>query len=191
MSSSQHALAALRDSLSHPDAVVPLDGAVSPVAVAVATTGGLLGTGCFLALFGTGLASVGGSTGGTWWTVLPVPLAVGALSLPPLYLVTVLQGRVPDLLRLCAVASSGPTVAGAWLGALSPLLALFLFTGEIDPAFVLLGAVGMVLAAVKGAVASWCNTLRAGRGVPTGGAMLIHYGFTAWTAVVISLHLLA
>jgi hypothetical protein len=184
--------AAARSYLATPDAVVPLDGEVRPLRLAVSTALGLAGTGAFLGILGAGMAMVQeGSAGGSWWAAVAVPPVVAALSLPPLYLATVLQGRAPDTLRLCAVAAAGPTVAGAWLAAASPLLLLFLLTGELDVAFFLLGFATLLGAGAMGAGAAVRNASRAGSGVPNLPTVLVHYAFTAWTAAVVALHLVA
>lgn len=180
---------AAREWLSAPDAVIPLDRPIEPLGLAVTTALGLVGAGTFFGLVGAALAT--GQRGGDleWWTLPAVPPLAALLTFPPLYLVTALQGRPAGTLTLAAVASSGPTVVGAWLGAASPLLLLYVLTGEIDTAFYLLAWLILLFAVAAGAAASVRNSLRAGPSAPGVLTTLLHYALTGFTVLVLCAHL--
>jgi hypothetical protein len=182
---------AAREWLAAPDAVIPLDRPVEPLGLAVTAALGLAGCGSFAALLGAGmqLAGVGAAGGLAWWSLPAVPPLAALLTFPPLYLVTALQGRPAGSLVLAAAASSGPVAVGAWLGAASPLVLLYLLTGEIDGGFFLLCALSLCGAVAAGAAAAVRNTLRGGPAAPGALTILAHYGLTVFTVAVLCAHL--
>lgn len=188
------ASAELVATLSHPDG--PLEDGVSPrpLRVAAATAIGLAGAGAFLVVGSFGLASAtpveGAAVGTAAVSLVAVPPLTFLLSVPPLYLATALRGRAPGLLRLMAVGSAGPTAAGTWLGATTPLLLLYLMTGgQSDVAFVLLGLLLGAMAVAAGAWGAIGASRRAGPHSPGLAVVLGHYGFSLWTVLVLAIHL--
>ncbi len=183
---------ALRGYLAAPDAVLPLGRAPDPMSLAAAAAVGLAGLGLFAALaaLGTcgGVTAAGASRDPL--TAVLIPPISALLCFPPLYLLVTMQGRRPGFMRLAAVASAGPTVAGVWLGASAPVLLLYLLTGEVDWAFRLLTAGLALLAVAAGAGAALRNARRAGPSAPGGVAVLAHYFLAIWTALVLARHLL-
>lgn len=185
---------ALLDALHHPEGPLRRD-AVSPVAVAASTAVGLAGASAFLAVHA---ARVAPYTAGPWTEnlgeVLPlvaVPPLAAVLSVPPLFLLTALRGRAPGLLRLLAVAAAGPSAAGAFLGAATPLSILFALTGGGPPgALLLLGVLLALLAVVVGGWAAACAATDAGPQSPGLLVALGHYAFTLWAGLVLTVHLL-
>jgi len=188
------ATAELIATLAHPDGPLEEDRPPRPLRVAAATAIGLGGAGAFLAVGALGLAAAtpvdGGAVGGAAASLVAVPPLTFLLSVPPLYLATALRGRAPGLLRLMALGSAGPTAAGTWLGATTPLLLLYLMTGgQSDVAFVLLGLLLGAMAVAAGVWGAARASRRAGPQSPGLAVALGHYGFSLWTMLVLSIHL--
>ncbi len=179
--------------LARPDAVLPPDGAVRPLDLAVRTAVGLGGAAIFCVVLAAGLASAGregaGSLGASLLRLAAVPPAAALLGFPPLVLMAALQGRETGLVRLAGVAAGGPAAAGIWMGAASPVLMLFVLTGSVDAAFGLLSLAIAGVSVLGGAIGAVRNARRAGDTAPGALTVLGHYGLFGWTAFVLALHL--
>ncbi|MFT4975286.1 MAG: hypothetical protein ACI8S6_001173 [Myxococcota bacterium] len=177
--------------LATPDAVLPLEGPPRPIPLAASIGAGLSGMALFVGAVGLGMLSVesGGEVGLDLPSLMAVPPLVAVLSVPPLLLVSALQGREPGLLKVIGVAASGPTITGACLGASTPLVMLYVLTGQIDGAFFLLVTGLLLLSALAGAWGALKNARQAGAASPSSPTVLMHFAFTMWTAVVLTLHL--
>lgn len=190
----QPSTGALAAFLSQPDAVLPAAGPPLPRAVAVRTAAGLAGAALFVATFAIGIATAAHGPDADELARLlrlaAVPPVAAALAFPPLVLVTALRGREVGLLRLAGVAAGGPTIAGLWAGAASPVLLLYALTGEIGTAFALLTAGIGFVAAIAGAIGAVRNARRAGDANPGPAVVLAHYALFGWTALILVAHLL-
>ena len=179
--------------LARPDAVLPPDGVVRPLDLAVRTAVGLGGAGIFCAVLALGIASAGpegaGRLAASLLRLAAVPPAAALLSFPPLVLMAALQGRETGLVRLAGVAAGGPAAAGIWMGAASPVLILFVLTGSVDAAFGLLSLAIAGVSVLAGAIGAVRNARRAGDTAPGAFTVLGHYGLFGWTAFVLALHL--
>ena len=178
--------------LTTPDAVLPLEGAPKPIPLAASIGAGLSGMALFVGAVGLGLYSVetgGGEVGMDLPSLMAVPPLVALLSVPPLLLFSALQGREPGLLKVIGVAASGPTITGTCLGAATPLVMLYVLTGQIDGAFLLLVVGLLTMSAFAGAWGALKNARRAGPASPGSFTILAHFAFTLWTAVVLTIHL--
>ncbi|MFT5686751.1 MAG: hypothetical protein ACI8RZ_007708 [Myxococcota bacterium] len=178
--------------LTTPDAVLPLEGPPRPIPLAASIGAGLTGMALFVGAVGLGMLSVesgGGEVGLDLPSLMAVPPLVAVLSVPPLLLISALQGREPGLLKVIGVAASGPTITGACLGAATPLVMLYVLTGHIDGAFFLLVVGLLLMSALAGAWGALKNARRAGAASPGSLTVLMHFAFTLWTTVVLTLHL--
>jgi hypothetical protein len=179
--------------LARPDAILPPDGAVRPLDLAVRTAVGLGGAAIFCGVLAAGIASAGperaGRLGASLLRLAAVPPAAALLSFPPLVLMAALQGRETGLVRLAGVAAGGPAAAGIWMGAASPVLMLFVLTGSVDAAFGLLSLAIAGVSVLAGAIGAVRNARRAGDTAPGAFTVLGHYGLFGWTAFVLALHL--
>lgn len=174
--------------LQAPDRLLPAHRPPTPFSLSLHTASGLLGALLFGAVLALGVGDMGGPSSDI--SLLLVPPSTLLLCFPPFYLLSALQGRPPGLLRLAGVAVSGMVVAGLWLGSSTPLLLLYLLSGEVDGAFFLLAFFLMAMGTLAGARAALKNARIAGAVAPGGLAVLAHYTFTLWTSAVLAIHLL-
>jgi len=150
----------------------------------------LTGTAVFFSLpllTGANLPSSGGA-GLPIGLLAAIPLTA-VLTLPPLYLISSLRGRVLPLRMLAAVGLAGPMIAGSALGASAPLLGLYAMTGELAVGFFLLLIALVGLAVVLGGIGARRNAARAGDADPGPILGTAHYLLTLWTAAVLALQL--
>lgn len=181
--------------LAAPDAAVPPEGPVSPLAPAVALATGVVGT-CLFA--GALLWATGGSSGDAGLRLpaflLSVPLAQ-VLCFPPLYLWTALRGVSVDPLRLAGAAAAGPGAVGAWLGSVAPIFLLYGLTGPAPAGRewdslgqVAIGLLG-VACVLAGLFIGARNAVRSGAQarLPVPGAFVLvaHFFATTWTTLVL------
>ncbi len=183
---------ALREHLRFPDGSALLGDrgqGAPPVVVAAALGLGLLGGGAFLlsGALGTGVAPtraaelLGAALGGG--------LVALVLTLPPLLVAHTLRGASGSLSLAVAHAGIGPSVTGLWLLASTPLLALYATTGAVGLAWPLL-VYGLIGAAIwHGLFATVRRASRSGGAGPGALVMGLHFLLTAWTALVLSIHL--
>ncbi len=189
---------ALRRHLLHPDGSVLFgdSGEVpDPLALSAALAASLVGG---VAFFGTVALGASGPLGSGGLVGSPLDalaaglagvLAAGVLTLPPLFVVNALGRRDGGMIEVLASASVGPAVAGAWLLASTPLLALYGSTGADGFIWwlLVLGLSGLALA--NGLLAAVDRARRAGQRSPGAPAVAAHFLLTAWTALVLALHL--
>lgn len=190
---------ALRRHLLHPDGSVILgdEGEVPDILViSAALASSLVGGVAFFGTAALGVADAMGFAGGSSTSPMSVlaagvlgSLAAGVLTLPPLYVVNALGRRHGGMIEVLASASVGPAVSGAWLLASTPLLALYGSTGAEAGIWLLLvlGLAGLAL--VNGLLAAVDRARRAGLRSPGAPAVAAHFLLTAWTALVLALHL--
>ena len=183
--------AAILSHIERPDLVVDEHGQTSPLALAAATSIGLTGVGVFTALLilsadirfsGRAVAEI--------LSLLSVPPLTALLTFPPFYLACALRQRAANLQTLLAIACSGPLIAGTTLGAASPLVLLYLLTGDLNIGFYLLVLGLMGLAVLLGGIGARQNAKRTGASDPGHLIVIAHYLLTLWTALVLSAHLI-
>lgn len=183
---------ALREHLRFPDgsALLGDHGQGAPPVVLGAALGlGLLGGGAFLlsGTLGTGVAPA--RVAELFGATLTGGLVALVLTLPPLLVAHALRGASGPLSLAVAHAGVGPSVSGLWLLASTPLLALYATTGAVGLAWPLLvyGLVGVAIA--HGLSATMRRASRSGGAGPGALMMGLHFLLTAWTALVLSIHL--
>jgi hypothetical protein len=183
---------ALRRHLLHPDGSALLGDAgevPGALALAAALATSLLGGVAFFGAASLGSVGATGSPLDALSAGVVGALAAGVLTLPPLFVANALGRREGGVQEVLASASVGPAVAGAWLLASTPLLALYGSTASEGRLWglLVLGLAGLAL--VNGMLAAVSRARRAGLRSPGAPAVAAHYLLTAWTALVLALHL--